>query len=95
MGTMQSSERFCQVTDKIRLADVQGGIFETRVTNGCFTEKQTLSTTVAMSELRTKPTGAYATKNLSTKQIQAIMAARRGRLSGHLLATSFAALIKE
>jgi hypothetical protein len=35
-----------------RLADVQGEIFETRVTNGCFTQKQTLAKIEVMSELR-------------------------------------------
>ena len=55
-GSTLSSESFYQMTNYGRLADVQGEIFETQVTNGSFARKQTLVKNSAMSELRTKLT---------------------------------------
>ena len=43
------------MTTNGRLADLQGEIFETPATNGCFTQEQTLAKTGAMTEMRTKP----------------------------------------
>ena len=62
LGSTRSSERFCQVTDKMRLADVHAEFFETPSSNDCFAQEQTVVKTGAMSEMRTEPPDAGAEK---------------------------------
>ena len=52
-----------------RLADVQGDIFETRVTNASFTQEQTLAKTRAMSEMRTIRTYADAARSVALAKV--------------------------
>ena len=53
LGSTRSSERVCQVTDKMRLADVDAEIFETPTSKDCFVQERTVANNEAMSESRT------------------------------------------
>ena len=54
MGSTQSFERYPQMADWTRRADVQGGNFETSTKEDCFSFKQTLAKIEAMTGSRTK-----------------------------------------
>lgn len=53
LGSTRSSERFCQMTDKMRLAGVDAEIFETPTSKDCFVQERTVMKNEAMSESRT------------------------------------------
>ena len=52
LGSTRSSERFCQLTDKMRLADVDVEIFETPTSKDCFVQERTVAKNEATSQSR-------------------------------------------
>ncbi len=62
MGSTRSSELFCQVTDKMRLADVDADVFETPTSKDRLVYERTVAKNEAMSESRTFPPDADAAK---------------------------------
>ena len=72
MGSMQSSEHFCQVTNNGRLADIHSEIFETPTINGCFSQEQTFAKIWATTAVRTKQTSENARLTLSDRHVRII-----------------------
>lgn len=66
LGSTQSSEPFCQVTDKMRLADFHGRIFEIPAVKGRLHQEKTLTKFEAMSEVRTDQKNATAVRPMET-----------------------------